>query len=65
MEDPGLDDLGIGDRVGVLVMRAEEGLLLAKVVLVRRGESSFVSEIMAPIEANTALVEAYLGMGQD
>ncbi|MGB3906489.1 MAG: DUF5666 domain-containing protein [Anaerolineae bacterium] len=58
VEDPGLDDLRVGDRVGVLVTRTEEGALLAKVVIVRRETNSVTSAIMAPIEATTALLEA-------
>jgi hypothetical protein len=59
VEDPGLDDLEIGDRVGALVTRTETGTLLAKVVIVRRGERSFVTEVMAPVEAATALIQDF------
>ena len=57
VEDPGLDDLEVGDKVGVLVAATEEGTLLAKVV-VRRDTSSVTSAIMAPMEATTALMDA-------
>jgi len=57
VEDPGVDDLRVGDKVGVLVARTEEGTLLAKVV-VRRDTDSLTSAIMAPIEATTALMDA-------
>jgi RNase P/RNase MRP subunit p29 len=60
VEDPGLDDLRVGDRVGMLVARTEAGTLLAKVVVVRKGESSFTTHVMAPIEAATALMEDLL-----
>lgn len=56
VEDPGLDDLQVGDRVGALVTRTEEDALLAKVVVVRRGEKSLTTAIMAPVEAANALV---------
>lgn len=58
VEDPGVDDLRVGDKVGVLVARTEEGTLLAKVV-VRRDTDSLTSAIMVPIEATTALIEAF------
>jgi len=58
--DPGLDDLEVGDRVGVLVVRTEAGTLTAKVVVVRRGGSSFVGEIMVPIEATSTLLRSLL-----
>jgi len=57
VEDPGVDDLRVGDKVGVLVARTEEGTLLAKVV-VRRDTDSLTGAIMAPIEATTALMDA-------
>jgi hypothetical protein len=57
VEDPGLDDLEVGDRVGALVTRAETGTLLAKVVIVRRAESSFVGHVVAPMEAVIALIQ--------
>ncbi len=57
VEDPGLDDLRVGDKVGVLVAPTEEGTLLAKVV-VRRDTNSLTGAIMAPIEATTALIES-------
>lgn len=60
VEDPGLDDLRVGDRVGVLAMHTEEGTFLAKVVVARRGEGSFVSEIMVPVEATSTLVRSIL-----
>lgn len=58
VEDPGLDELRVGDKVGVLVAPTEEGTLLAKVVVVRRDTSSVTSAIMAPIEATTALIDS-------
>jgi hypothetical protein len=58
VEDPGLDDLEVGDKVGVLVAPTEEGTLLAKVVVVRRDTSSVTSAIMAPMEATTAVMDA-------
>lgn len=58
VEDPGIDDLEVGDKVGVLVAPTEEGTLLAKVVVVRRDTSSVTSAIMAPIEATTALIDS-------
>jgi hypothetical protein len=60
VEDPGLDDLRVGDQVGTLVTRSEEGTLLAKVVIVRRGESSLTAAIMAPVEAVDAMIGAVL-----
>jgi len=57
--EPGLDDLEVGDRVGVLVGRTEGGGLLAKVVLVRRESGSFTDAIMAPAEAATALLQDF------
>jgi hypothetical protein len=61
VEDPGLEDLQMGDKAGALVTRAEEGSLLAKAVIVRRGESSFTATIMAPVEAVMAAVDSLLG----
>lgn len=60
VEDPGLHDLRVGDQVGTLVTRSEEGTLLAKVVIVRRGESSLTAAIMAPVEAVDAMIGAVL-----
>jgi len=57
--EPGLDDLEVGDRVGVLVGRTEGGGLLAKVVLVRGDSGSFTDAIMAPAEAATALLQDF------
>jgi hypothetical protein len=56
-EDPGLDDLRVGDKVGVLVAGTEEGGLLAKVVLVRRADESLSETLAAPVEAATTLLE--------
>lgn len=64
VEDPGLDDLEVGDKVGVLIAPTEEGTLLAKVVVVRRDTNSLTNAITAPIEATTALIEA-LPWGED
>lgn len=58
-EDPGLDDVEVGDKVGVLVAGTEEGGLLAKVVLVRPAEGSLTEAIRAPVEAATALLESF------
>jgi hypothetical protein len=58
VEAPGLDDLRVGDAVGVLVARTEESGLLAKVVLVRRAEESLIETLAAPVEAVTALLES-------
>jgi hypothetical protein len=58
VEDPGLDDLEIGDKVGMLVTRTEEGALLAKVVVVRRGESSLIDVVAGPVEAAAAIVNS-------
>jgi hypothetical protein len=57
VEDPILDDVEVGDKVGVLVARTEEGGLLAKVVLVRRNTASLAEAMMAPAEAAMALLE--------
>jgi len=61
VEDPGLDDLRVGDRVGVLIARAEggDGGLLAKVALVRRADESLSGTLTAPVEAATALLESF------
>jgi hypothetical protein len=59
VEDPGLDDLRVGDKVGVLVARTEEGGLLAKVVLVRRADESLSETLRAPVEAATTLLESF------
>ena len=56
-EDPGLEDVDVGDWVGAVVTRTEEGRLLAKVVVVRQGRTSLTSRILAPVEASTALLE--------
>jgi hypothetical protein len=60
VEEPGLDDLRVGDKVGILLARAEEGDggLLAKVVLVRRPHESITDVIREPVEAATALMES-------
>lgn len=58
VEDPGLDDLQVGDWVGALVARSEEAKPAAKVVVVRRGRSALSSEILGPIEASTAMLRA-------
>jgi RNase P/RNase MRP subunit p29 len=57
VEEPGLDDLEVGDTVGVLVGRTDDGGLLAKVVLVRRESGSLTDAIMAPVKAAVALLE--------
>lgn len=58
VEDPGLDDLEVGDRVVILVGRTEDGGVLAKVVLVRRAEESLSETLAAPVEAVTALLKS-------
>jgi len=58
-EDPGLDDVEVGDKVGVLVAGTEEGGLLAKVALVRRADESLSGTLTAPVEAATALLESF------
>jgi len=58
VEDPGLDDLEVGDKVGILVVRTDDGGLLAKVVLARRNTDSLTDAIMAPVEAATTLLES-------
>ena len=58
VEEPGLDDLEVGDKVGILVVRTADGGLLAKVVLVRRNTDSLTDAIMAPVEAATMLLES-------
>lgn len=60
VEAADLDDLRAGDRAGVLATRTEEGALLAKAVVVRKGGSSFVGEIMLPIEATSTLLGSLL-----
>jgi hypothetical protein len=59
VEEPGLDDLRVGDRVGILVARDEDGGLLAKVVLVRRPDESIAEAIAAPVEAAVALLNSF------
>jgi len=59
VEDQGLDDLRVGDKVGALVARTEEGGLLAKVVLVRRADESLSETLAAPVEAVTALLKSF------
>jgi hypothetical protein len=56
VDDPGLDDVRLGDKVGVLVTGAD-GELLAKVVLVRRADETLREALAAPLEAATALLE--------
>ncbi len=60
VEDPGLDDLEVGDKMGVLVARTgeEAGGLLAKVVIVRRANESVTEALAAPVEAVTTLLES-------
>jgi hypothetical protein len=58
VEEPGLDDLRIGDKVGILVARGEDGGLLAKVVIVRRPQESIADAIREPVEAATALLDS-------
>jgi len=58
VEAPGLDDLRVGDMVGVLGARSEEGGLLAKVVLVRRPDESLIETLTTPVEAATTLLES-------
>jgi hypothetical protein len=67
VEDPGLDDLRVGDKVGVLVARSEEGDggLLARVVLVRRPDESVTEALAAPVEAVTTLLESYVNQASD
>jgi hypothetical protein len=62
VEEPGLDDLRVGDRVGILLARAQEGDggLLAKVVLVRRPHESLADAIREPVEAATALLDSFV-----
>jgi len=61
VEDPGLEDLKVGDKVGILVVQTDDGGLLAKVVLVRRNTDSLTDAIMAPVEAATALLQDSAG----
>jgi hypothetical protein len=58
VEEPRLADLRVGDKVGILVARGEDGGLLAKVVLARRPDESIAQAIALPIEAATALVDS-------
>jgi hypothetical protein len=58
VEEPGLVDLKVGETVGILVARTEDGGLLAKVVLVRRPQESLAQAIALPLEAATALVDS-------
>lgn len=59
VEAPGLDDLGIGDKIGVLVTRTEESALTAKAVVVRRRESPLVDVLAGPVEAAAALLKSF------
>ena len=59
VEDPGLDDVEVGDKVGVLVARTDDNGLLARVVLVRRESGSLTDAILAPAEAATALLQGF------
>jgi hypothetical protein len=56
VDDPGLDDVRAGDKLGALVARTDVGLL-AKVVLVRRADETLTEALAAPLEAATALLE--------
>ncbi|NIN64406.1 MAG: hypothetical protein GTO63_06835, partial [Anaerolineae bacterium] len=58
VEDPGLDDVEIGNKVAMLVTRTGEGALLARVVVVRRGESSLIDVVAGPVEAAAAMVRS-------
>ncbi len=58
VEDPGLDDLEVGDSVGILVGRTDDGGLLDKAVLVRRGSESLIETLRALVEAATMLLES-------
>jgi RNase P/RNase MRP subunit p29 len=58
VEDPGLDDLEIGDKVAMLVTGTEEGALLARVIVVRRGESALIDVVAGPVEAAAAIVNS-------
>ncbi len=60
VEEPGLDDLRIGDKVGILVAGDEDGGLLAKVVLVRRPDESLAEAIAAPVEAAVAYLDSFV-----
>ena len=51
VEEPGLDDLEVGDKVGILVVRTDDGGLLAKVVLLRRNTDFLTEAIMALLES--------------
>jgi hypothetical protein len=57
-EEPGLENLRVGDKVGILVGRGDDGGLLAKVVLVRRPPESIADAIREPVEAATALLDS-------
>ena len=59
VDNPGLENLRVGDKVGVLVAGTEEGGLLAKVALVRRADESLSGTLTAPVEAATALLESF------
>lgn len=48
VEDPGLDDVRVGDKAALLVVRTEEGGLLARVVLVRRTEATLRTRTITP-----------------
>jgi hypothetical protein len=65
VEEPGLDDLRIGDKVGILVARDEDGGLLAKVVLVRRPDESLAEAIAAPVEAAAAYLDSFVQQVSD
>ncbi len=59
VEDPELDDLEIGDKVGVLATRTEGSALMAKAVVVRRHESPLVDVLAGPVEAAVALLKSF------
>jgi len=65
VDEPGLENLRVGDKVGILVARAEDGGLLAKVVLVRRPDESIAEAIAAPIETATALMDSFVRQVSD
>ncbi len=65
VEEPGLDDLRVGDKVGILVARDEDGGLLAKVVLVRRPDESIAEAIAAPVEAAAAYLDSFVQQVSD
>jgi hypothetical protein len=60
VEEPGLDDLKVGDKVGILAARGEDGGLLAKVIVVRRPHESIADAIREPVEAATALLDSFV-----